>query len=138
MSKPAGSMIRSCLGKARRLTFPGPKPWAGQYSVNGILPIFRVPEYSEYLLRTGFALGFHWARTRNIKARRGMSTAHRRPCSAPVRICCLNSRERPFVDCNCDRGQGARLRATSNWRKTDTLLQRRPSWTAGISDNRVR
>jgi len=28
MSKPAGSMIRSCLGKARRLTFPGLKPWA--------------------------------------------------------------------------------------------------------------
>jgi hypothetical protein len=28
-------------------------------------PIFRVPEYSEYLSRTGFALGFHWARTRN-------------------------------------------------------------------------
>ena len=23
-------------------------------------PIFRVPEYSEYLLRTGFVLGFHW------------------------------------------------------------------------------
>ena len=34
-------------------------------------PIFRVPEYSECLLRTGFPLGFHWARTRNIKARRG-------------------------------------------------------------------
>ena len=28
MSKPAGRMIRSCLGKARRLTFPGLKPWA--------------------------------------------------------------------------------------------------------------
>ena len=28
MSKPAGSMVRSCLGKARRLTFPGLKPWA--------------------------------------------------------------------------------------------------------------
>jgi hypothetical protein len=26
-----------------------------------------------------------------------MSTAHRRPCSAPVRICCLNSRERPLL-----------------------------------------
>jgi hypothetical protein len=23
-------------------------------------PVFRVPEYSEYLLRTGFVLGFHW------------------------------------------------------------------------------
>jgi hypothetical protein len=34
-------------------------------------PIFRVPGYSECLLRTGFPLGFHWARTRNIKARRG-------------------------------------------------------------------
>ena len=28
MSKPAGSTIRSCLGKAKRLTFPGLKPWA--------------------------------------------------------------------------------------------------------------
>jgi hypothetical protein len=37
--------------------------------------------------------------------------AHRRPCSVHIRICCLNWRERPFVDCNCDRGQDAHLRA---------------------------
>ena len=37
MSKPAGSMIRSCLGKARRLTFPGLKPWAVSRSSFGRL-----------------------------------------------------------------------------------------------------
>src|SRR5580692_10882778 len=50
MSKPAGRMIRSCLGKARRLTFPGLKSWAVFRSSFGRL------EYTQENVQTAEAL----------------------------------------------------------------------------------
>jgi hypothetical protein len=51
MSKPAGSMIRFCLGKARRLTFPGLKPWAVFRSSFGRL------KYAQENVQTAGAFG---------------------------------------------------------------------------------
>ena len=104
------------------------------YSVNGILQIFRVPEYSEYLLRTGFVLAFHWEELGILK--RGEKVPLRvvglAQCTGRIR--CLNLRQRtPFLECKSRRGQDARLRDDSqNERKSNILLQRRPIWLAGI------
>ena len=80
------------------------------YSVNGILQIFRVPEYSEYLLRTGFVLEFHWEELGILKPGEKGPLRVGSIAQRTVRIRCLNLRQRPFLDCNTDRGKDARLR----------------------------
>jgi hypothetical protein len=74
------------------------------------IPIFRVPEYSEYLLRTGFVLGFRWEALGILK--RGEKDPLRIVGLAQRtgRIRCLNLRRRLFLECNSGRGQDARHR----------------------------
>jgi hypothetical protein len=61
-------------------------------------PIFRVPEYSEYLLRTGFVLGFRWDELGILK--RGEKGPLRIVGLAQRtgRIRCLNLRQRLFLE----------------------------------------
>ena len=58
-------------------------------------PVFRVSEYSEYLLRTGFVLAFHWEELGILK--RGEKGPLRIVGLAQRagRIRCLNLRQRP-------------------------------------------
>ena len=72
-------------------------------------PIFRVPEYSEFLLRTGFVLGFLWEELGILKRGekyplRIVGLAER---TGPIR--CLNLRRRLFLECNSGHGQDGRL-----------------------------
>jgi hypothetical protein len=76
------------------------------YSIVRYSEFRNIPSIYYELLRACVSLG----RTRNIKARRERSTAHRRPCQRTGRIRCPNLRRRLFLECNSGRGQDARHR----------------------------
>jgi hypothetical protein len=70
--------INSGLARRRRRAARRGQRTEGKYSVHGILS--DIPEYSQYLLRTGFALG--GLKLGVLKRGGGRATAHRRTCSA--------------------------------------------------------